>query len=76
MKALLGTAARVVHLGSPIHDVHVLQLSSFSATNSSVHHTVAQSLEDIAVACEFLDVFSEDLPCMPLNQDVELTIEL
>jgi hypothetical protein len=28
------------------------------------------------VACEFSDVFQEDLPGMPPDQDVEFTIEL
>jgi hypothetical protein len=43
---------------------------------SSVHHTAAQNLEDIPVACEFPDVFPEDLPGMPPDQDVEFVIEL
>jgi hypothetical protein len=42
----------------------------------SVHHTTAQNLEDIPVACEFPDVFSEDLLGMPPDQDVEFIIEL
>jgi hypothetical protein len=33
-------------------------------------------LEDILVACEFSDVFSEDLPGMPSDRDVEFVIEL
>jgi hypothetical protein len=42
----------------------------------SVHHTTAQNLEDISVACEFSDVFPEDLLGMPPDQDVEFIIEL
>jgi hypothetical protein len=42
----------------------------------SVHHTAAQNLEDILVACEFPDVFPEDLPDMPPDRDVEFIIEL
>jgi hypothetical protein len=41
-----------------------------------MHHTVAQNLEDIPVACEFLDVFPEDLLGMPPDRDVEFIIEL
>jgi hypothetical protein len=41
-----------------------------------LHHTVAQNLEDIPVACEFPDVFLEDLPGMPLDRNVEFVIEL
>jgi hypothetical protein len=33
-------------------------------------------LEDIRVACEFPNVFPEDLPSMPPDRDVEFTIEL
>jgi hypothetical protein len=34
------------------------------------------NLEDIPVACEFLEVFSDDLPGMPPDHDVEFIIEL
>jgi hypothetical protein len=37
-----------------------------------IHHTTAQNLEDIPVVYEF----PEDLPGMPLDGDVEFTIEL
>jgi hypothetical protein len=33
-------------------------------------------LEDIPIACEFTNVFPEDLPCMPPDRDVEFTIKL
>jgi hypothetical protein len=75
-KALLDTATRVVQLDSPIHGIHVLQLSSVSAATPSIHHTTAQNLEDILVACEFPGVFLEDLSSMPPDRDVEFTIEL
>jgi hypothetical protein len=75
-KALLDTATRVVHLDSPIHGIHVLQLSSISVATPSVHRTATQNLMDIPVACEFSDVFPEDLPGMPLDRDVEFIIEL
>jgi hypothetical protein len=42
----------------------------------SIHHTAAQNLENISVACEFPDVFLEDLPGMPPDRDVEFIIEL
>jgi hypothetical protein len=75
-KALLDTAARVVHLDSPIHDIDVLRLSSSSIATPSVHHTATQNLEDIPVAYDFPDVFPKDLLGMPPDQDVEFTIEL
>jgi hypothetical protein len=75
-KALLDTATQVVQLDSPIYGTHVLQLSSIPVATPSVHHTTAQNVEDIPVACEFLDVFPEDLLGMPPDRDVEFIIEL
>jgi hypothetical protein len=63
-------------LNSPDHGIVVLQLPSPSSTAPSHHHTSAQKLEDIHVACEFPDVFPDDLPGMPPDQDIEFTIEL
>jgi hypothetical protein len=75
-KAMPNTAARMVHLDSPVHGSTTLQLSLPLVVPPSVHHTAAQNLEDIPVACEFLDIFPEDLPGMPPNWDVEFIIEL
>jgi hypothetical protein len=75
-KALLDTATPLVHLDSPIHGIHVLQLSLISVPAPSLHHIAAQKLEDIHVACEFADVFLKDFPGMPLDWDVEFTIKL
>jgi hypothetical protein len=75
-KALLDTVARMVHLDSPVHGRITLQLLLPSAVPPSVHHTAAQNLEDILVAYKFPNVFLEDLPGMPPDQDVEFVIEL
>jgi hypothetical protein len=75
-KALLDTTSCTMRLDSPHHGVVVLQLPSPSRTTPSLHHTTTQKQEDICVACEFLDVFPEDLPSMPLDWDVESTIRL
>jgi hypothetical protein len=53
-----------------------LPLALTPVTTVAVHHTTDMYLKDIPVACEFSDVFPEDLPDMPLDQDVEFTIEL
>jgi hypothetical protein len=63
-------------LDAPIYGTHVLQLSSILTTTPLVQHTATQNLEDIPVACEFPDVFPEDLPDMPPDRDVEFIIEL
>jgi hypothetical protein len=75
-KTLLDTAARIVHLDSLVHGSITLQLSLPSAVPPSIHHTAAQNLENISVACEFPDVFLEDLSGMPPDRDVEFIIEL
>jgi hypothetical protein len=75
-KALLDTATRVVQLDSPLYGTQVLPPSSIPVATPSIHHTAAQNLEDIPVACEFLDVFLEDLLGMPPDRDVEFIIEL
>jgi hypothetical protein len=75
-KVLLNIASRTVQLDSLDHGIVVLQLPSPLSTTPSLHHTTTQKLEDICVACEFLDVFPEDFPGMPPDPDVEFTIEL
>jgi hypothetical protein len=75
-KAMLDTTSCIVHLNSPEHGIVILQLSSPPIPNPSVHHTTAKSLEDIPVTCEFLDVFPDGLLGMPLDRDVEFTINL
>jgi hypothetical protein len=75
-KAVLDIVARTVHLGSSTHGSVSLRLPFPTSIASMLHHTTAQNLEDIPVACEFPDVFPEDLPGMPPDWDVEFVIEL
>jgi hypothetical protein len=75
-KAMLDIAASTVHLDSLAHGSVVLKLQRPTSTISTLHHTSAQNLEDNPVACEFPDVFPEDLSGMPPDWDVEFTIEL
>jgi hypothetical protein len=58
------------------HGSVVLKLLPPTSIASALHHTAAQNLEDIPVACEFSDVFPEDLLGMPPDQDVKFVIEL
>jgi hypothetical protein len=75
-KAVLDIAACTVHLGSSTRDSVSLRLPSPTSIASALHHTTTQNLEDILIACEFPNVFSEDLPGMPPDRDVEFIIEL
>jgi hypothetical protein len=75
-QAVLDIAAHTVHLESPTHGSVSLRLLSPTSIASALHHIAAQNLEDFPVACEFPDVFLEDLPGMPPDRDVEFVIEL
>jgi hypothetical protein len=75
-KVMLDTAARMVHLNSPVHKSTTLQLSLTSVVSPSVRHTAAQNLEDVPVAYEFPNVFPKHLPGMPSDWDVQFTIVL
>jgi hypothetical protein len=70
------TSSCIVHLDSLVHGIVTFQLSSSSIAIHLVHHTTALNKEDIPVAREFQDVFPDDLPGMPPDQDVEFTIDL
>jgi hypothetical protein len=75
-KAVLDIAAHTVHLGSSTHDSVSLRLPSPTSIASALHHTTAQNPEDIPVACDFPDIFPEDLSRMPPDQNVKFIIEL
>jgi hypothetical protein len=76
LKAVLDIVAHTVHLESPTNGSVVLQLPSSTPASSTLLSIAAQNLEDIPIACNFPIVFPEDLPGMPLDQDIEFTIEL
>jgi hypothetical protein len=44
--------------------------------NPSAFVTITSHLENILVVCEYPDVFSDDLPSMPPDRDIEFVIEL
>jgi hypothetical protein len=47
-----------------------------SAVDCVVNRLKADSIEDIRVVCEYLDVFPDDLPGMPPECDIEFIIDL
>ena len=42
----------------------------------AAHAEASPDLTSIPMVCEFLDVFSEDLPRLPPDREVEFSIEL
>jgi hypothetical protein len=41
-----------------------------------VYEAIIPEIQDIPVVCEYLDVFSEDLPGLPPKRDVEFVIDM
>jgi hypothetical protein len=75
-KTVLDIASRLIHLDSPVYDKVILYLPTISHIKSSLYHVAELKLEDIHVVREFSDVFSDDLPVMPLKRAIEFKIEL
>jgi len=73
---ILDTSSRAVHVNSPIHGSMTLCLISPTPLNHTVNLVEDKKLDDIPVVCEYPDVFSDDLPRMPLDREVEFAIEL
>jgi hypothetical protein len=51
-------------------------MPSDSASPVTTNVEASPDLASIPMVCKFLDVFSDDLPRLPLDRDVEFTIEL
>jgi hypothetical protein len=75
-KTMLDIAKRLVYLDSLIYGKVVLQLPVIVRIGASVHHIVAESIEEIPVVQEFSDVFPDDLPGIPPERNIEFKIEL
>jgi hypothetical protein len=54
----------------------LIHVPALAKSNERVFEVVVKELQDILVVQEFLDVFLEDLPGLPLDRDVEFVIEL
>jgi hypothetical protein len=76
-KAILNTDLRTIRL-SYGHEEVLLSIPVAIPANpfGRVYDAIIPEIQDIPVVCEFLDVFPEDLPRLPLERDVEFVIEL
>jgi hypothetical protein len=76
-KAILNTDLGTIKLS---HDHEEVLLSIPIAVTAKqfgrVYEAIIPEIQDIPIVCEFLDVFPEDLPGLPLERDVEFVIEL
>ena len=75
-KALLDISSRAVEIDSPTQGATTLYLPSQEYVTSCTFAMEGIKLEDIPVVCEYADVFSDDLPRLPPNRDIEFVIEL
>ena len=74
---VLNLRQRIVELKLPSSEDRMSLLMSLVSTLPVIAHTEASpNLPSIPVVCEFLDVFPKDLPGLPLDRDVEFSIEL
>jgi hypothetical protein len=68
--------SRIVEIDSPEYGHTNLHLPQQKSTNSCVYAIEGIKLEDISIVCEYLDVFSNELPGIPPDRDDEFVIEL
>jgi hypothetical protein len=75
-KVLLDIAERRIEIASPAVGVSTLHLPLRRSADPSAYVSIATSLEEIPVVCDYPDVFPDDLPGMPPDRDIEFVIEL
>jgi hypothetical protein len=74
---LINTSTRVVMLRDHINkEAFLVPLPRDIDLHSVSNAIQAKTIADIPVVCEFSNVFPNELPGVPLNQDVEFKIEL
>jgi hypothetical protein len=75
--AIIDALHRTIRLNLPDNKSHLLiQLPIPKRIVERICATSVQEICDIPVVCEFPDVFSDDLPGLPPDRDVEFVIEL
>jgi hypothetical protein len=75
-RVLLNISSRVIEIDSPYHGATTLYLPQQEYLHSCTYAITDKKVRDIPVICEFPDVFSDDLPGMPPDRDIEFIIEL
>jgi hypothetical protein len=75
-KVLFDIAERRIEITSPAVGVSTLYLPLRGSMGPSAYVSIATSLEEIPVVCDYPDVFPDDLLGMPPDRDIEFVIEL
>jgi hypothetical protein len=75
-QVVLDVASRIMEINSPFCGSFTLILPSQDSTQSCAFSMTELPLKKIPVVCEYADVFSDELPGMPPDLDIEFAIEL
>jgi hypothetical protein len=73
---VISCVKRMVTLISPQGERIEVNVSMPATSEEMVYQLEEKSLEHIRIVCEYPDVFSEELPGMPPDHDIEFSIEL
>jgi hypothetical protein len=74
-KATLNTDQRIIRLSHNQEEI-LLPIPIPTKATGRAYEAIIPEIKDILVVCEFSDVFSEDLPGLPPEREVEFVIEL
>jgi len=74
--AVIQCAKRSVLLTSPAGERFEFVATPPTSADCTVNQMKAALIEDIRIACEYSDVFPDDLPGMPPERDIEFIIDL
>jgi hypothetical protein len=75
-QAVIDVATRAIEIHSPTCGEITLYLPNQGCTRSCAFALIESPVERIPVVCEYPDVFPNELPGMPPDQDIEFAIEL
>jgi hypothetical protein len=75
-RVVLDVATRTLEICSPTFGDLTLYLPSQETTRSCAFSMIELPLKKIQVVCDYADVFPDELPGMPPDQDIEFAIEL
>jgi hypothetical protein len=75
-RVLLDISSRVIEINSPHQGATTLYLPQQEYLHSCTYAITDIKVKDIPIVCEYPDIFSDDLPGMPRDRDIEFIIEL
>jgi len=74
--AILDTSSHIIRIHSYVYGSLDIPLPKHNLSVKAIYHLKGKGVAEISVVCEYPDVFSEELPGMPPDRDIEFVIEL